>query len=186
MRTKTGSLTAISKQTGNALCCVGATFLLMLPVAAQAINCRISLGPINFGIYMPLTTVPVDVVGQFDVRCQAQPGTFEVIIGAGISGDQLARTLSAGGANILNYNLYRDAARTQIWGDGTPPTFTVTGSSHRVAVDQLPTTTRCTGAFSQTRHLTRAFTATICWSLFFSSDTGTKIRPKRLESTAFC
>ena len=99
----------------------------MLPVTAQAINCRISLGPINFGIYMPLTTVPVDVVGQFDVRCQAQAGTFAVIIGAGISGDQLARTLSAGGANILNYNLYRDAARTQIWGDGTPPTFMVTG-----------------------------------------------------------
>ena len=100
----------------------------MLPVAAHAINCRIGLGPINFGLYMPLTAVPVDVVGQFDVRCQAQPGTFAVIIGAGISGDQLARTLSAGGAAVLNYNLYRDAARTQIWGDGTPPTFTVTGS----------------------------------------------------------
>jgi spore coat protein U-like protein len=100
----------------------------MLPVAAHAINCRISLGPINFGLYMPLTAVPVDVVGQFDVRCQAQPGTFAVIIGAGISGDQLARTLSAGGADVLNYNLYRDAARTQIWGDGTPPTVMVTGS----------------------------------------------------------
>jgi spore coat protein U-like protein len=99
-----------------------------MPLAAHAINCRISLGLINFGLYMPLTAVPVDVVGQFDVRCQAQPGTFAVIIGAGISGDQLARTLSAGGADVLNYNLYRDAARTQIWGDGTPPTFMVTGS----------------------------------------------------------
>ncbi len=99
-----------------------------MPLAAHAINCRISLGPINFGLYMPLTAVPVDVVGQFDVRCQAQPGTFAVIIGAGISGDQLARTLSAGGADVLNYNLYRDAARTQIWGDGTPPTVMVTGS----------------------------------------------------------
>ena len=108
-------------------CCIAAVLLFLLPVTAQAINCRISLGPINFGLYMPLTAVPVDVVGQFDVRCQAQPGTFAVIIGAGISGDQLTRTLSAGGATILNYNLYRDAARTQIWGDGTPPTFMVTG-----------------------------------------------------------
>ncbi len=95
--------------------------------AAIAIQCRVSVNPINFGVYRPLTPVPVDVIGQFDVRCMAQPGSFSIIIGPGLSGDQLARTLSAGGSNLLNYNLYRDAARTQIWGDGTPPTFVVSG-----------------------------------------------------------
>jgi spore coat protein U-like protein len=76
---------------------------------------------------MPVSSTHVDVIGQIDVRCMSQPGSFTVIIGSGISGDQLARTLTAGGSTILNYNLYVDAARTQIWGDGSPPTATVSG-----------------------------------------------------------
>ncbi len=111
----------------RAVSCVIALLILLVPDAAHAINCRITLVALNFGMYMPMTSTPVDAVGQINVRCQAQPGSFTVIIGPGISGDQLARTLSAGGANILNYNMYRDAARTQIWGDSTPPTFVVTG-----------------------------------------------------------
>jgi len=102
--------------------------VLGVPLKALAIQCRISVNPINFGIYQPLTTAHLDVTGQVQVRCQAQPGTFSIIIGPGNSGDQLARTLSAGGGNILLYNLFRDAARSQIWGDGTPPSFVVTGS----------------------------------------------------------
>jgi spore coat protein U-like protein len=103
----------------------------LLPEPAHAITCRVRTNPVNFGVYVPLSTAPLDVTGQIVVRCQAQPGTFEVIIGPGTSGDQLARALSAGGGLVLYYNLYRDAARTQIWGDGSPPTFTVTGSRIR-------------------------------------------------------
>lgn len=102
--------------------------MLLAPGTADAIQCGLRASPINFGLYRPLTPVHVDVMGQLEVRCQASPGTFSVIIGPGMSGDQLARTLSAGGPGLLYYNLYRDAARTQIWGDGTPPTFTVSGS----------------------------------------------------------
>ena len=101
--------------------------LALVPEDASAIRCRISVGPINFGTYMPLTTSHVDVIGQFEVRCQAQPGTFAVVLGPGVSGDQTSRTLVSPIGESLFYNLYRDAARTQIWGDGTPPTFTVTG-----------------------------------------------------------
>jgi len=74
-----------------------------------------------------MTPTPGDVVGDLMVRCQAQPGSFSVMVGTGISGDQTARTMSAGGASLLFYNLYRDPARTEIWGDGTPPTFMVSG-----------------------------------------------------------
>jgi len=102
--------------------------LALVPVDAWAIQCRIRVGAINFGTYMPLTTTHVDVIGQFEVRCQAQPGTFAVIIGPGLSGDQTARTLVSATGEILFYNLYVDAARTQIWGDGTPPTLNVTGA----------------------------------------------------------
>ena len=101
--------------------------ILLVPDLAHAIACRIRVNPINFGIYTPLTTAHVDVIGQIEVRCQAQPGSFSVIIGPGISGNQFARILSAGGGLTLDYNLYRNAARTQLWGDGTPPTFVFSG-----------------------------------------------------------
>jgi len=104
----------------------------LLPGIASALNCTITLNPLSFGMYAPAGTVPLDAVSDITVRCVAQPGTYAVSIGPGLSGNQLLRTLSAGGANILNYNLFRDPARTQIWGDGTPPTFVVTGSRPNV------------------------------------------------------
>jgi spore coat protein U-like protein len=100
---------------------------LLTSTDAYAIRCKVSVNPINFGIYMPVSPTNVDVNGQIDVRCQAQPGSFTVIIGPGVSGNQLARTLSAGGTGLLDYNLYIDAARTRIWGDGNLPTFVVSG-----------------------------------------------------------
>ena len=108
-------------------CLTGLVISLLVPTSASAIQCRITVTPLSFGTYSPTVPTHLDVIGQLDVRCQGQPGSFTVILGPGVSGDQLARTLSIGGATNLNYNLYRDAARTQIWGDGIPPTFVVSG-----------------------------------------------------------
>ena len=105
------------------------TVAMLAAEGAYAINCKVRVGTLNFGVYVPLATSHLDVIGRFEVRCQAQPGTFSVSIGPGLSGNQLVRTMSAGGGvPPLLYNLYRDAARTQIWGDGNPPTFVVTGA----------------------------------------------------------
>jgi len=101
---------------------------ILLPGIANAINCTITRNPLPFGTYMPGTTVHLDAVGDITIRCVAQPGSYSVSIGPGLSGNQLLRTMTAGGAEILNYNLFRDPARTQIWGDGTPPSFVVIGS----------------------------------------------------------
>ncbi len=101
---------------------------LLLPGIANAINCTITLNPLPFGMYTPAGTVPLDAVSDITVRCVAQAGTYSVSIGPGFSGNQLLRTMLAGGTDILNYNLFRDPARTQIWGDGIPPTFVVIGS----------------------------------------------------------
>ena len=105
----------------------GIAIALLVPDLAHAINCRVTLVAMNFGIYTPLTTTHVDVMGQIDLRCQAQSGSFTVTISAGTSGDHTARTMLSATSDILNYNLYRDASRTQIWGDGSPPTFVVSG-----------------------------------------------------------
>jgi spore coat protein U-like protein len=120
----------MSKSRHRVLVILGCSFASLLLIASEnayAINCRINVTPMSFGTYMPLTPTHVDVIGQFTIRCQAQSGTFVVAIGPGMSGNQLARILSAGAGNSLDYNLYRDAARTQIWGDGNPPSFVVTG-----------------------------------------------------------
>ena len=120
-------MNAIPQQPKNLFCVIVTLLVLLVPSLSQAINCRVTVNAIPFGMYMPMTPTPVDIMGQVNVRCQAQPGTFSVTIGPGISGNQLARTLTAGGVDVINYNLFRDAARTQIWGDGTPPTFVVSG-----------------------------------------------------------
>ena len=101
---------------------------LLLPGIANAINCTITLNPLSFGMYTPAGTVHLDAVSDITVRCVAQAGSYSVSIGPGLSGNQLLRTMLSGGPDILNYNLFRDPARTQIWGDGTPPTFVAIGS----------------------------------------------------------
>lgn len=105
---------------------------LLLPGMANALNCTITLNPLSFGMYAPGGGASLDAVSDITVRCMAQPGSYSVTIGPGLSGNQLLRTLVSGGSDILNYNLFRDATRTQIWGDGTPPTFVVIGSRDSV------------------------------------------------------
>ena len=102
--------------------------VLLLPGIANAINCTITLNPLSFGMYSPGGNVDLDAVSDITVRCVAQPGNYSVTIGPGLSGNQLLRTMLAGGSELLNYNMFRDPARTQIWGDGTPPSFVVVGS----------------------------------------------------------
>jgi spore coat protein U-like protein len=124
LRSGKGSMNALHKQIA---CCFLCVLVSLIPEQAHAINCRITLFPINFGIYMPLRSTPLDVTGTLNVRCMAQPGSFTVVIGPGVSGNQLARTLVSGASNSLNYNMYENASRTLIWGDGAPPTVTVSG-----------------------------------------------------------
>jgi spore coat protein U-like protein len=107
--------------------CSFAWLLLIAPQNAYAITCKVLVTQMNFGTYMPLTPTHVDVLGQIGIRCGGQPGSFVVTIGPGMSTDHLARVMSAGGGNTLDYNLYIDPARLQIWGDGTNQSFVVSG-----------------------------------------------------------
>ena len=102
--------------------------LLMLPLlSANAQTCRVFTQPMNFGTYMPATPTHVDVTGRMFVICFGQPpGPFEVQISPGASGNQLNRTLT-NTISLLSYNLFLDAARTTIWGDGTGGTGTYSG-----------------------------------------------------------
>jgi spore coat protein U-like protein len=105
-----------------------AMLVLLLPGHALALNCTVTVTPLAFGVYTPGQSGPLDAVADISVRCVAQPGTYAVSIGPGLSGDQLNRSMTAPGGYVLDYNLYRDAARTQVWGNGIAPTFVVTGN----------------------------------------------------------
>lgn len=77
---------------------------------------------LSFGFYAPGTPAPTDAVGQLAFSCNDGASVL-VSMGqgsnpaAGSSGDTPLRRMSSGGGHMLAYNLYRDAARSLVWGD---------------------------------------------------------------------
>ena len=63
---------------------------------------------------------PLASTGTVTVQCLLVlgPSTATVQLSAGASGNFVIRTLTSG-TNTLNYNLYLNAAHTQVWGDGS-------------------------------------------------------------------
>lgn len=100
-----------------ALSSEGSTTRAAAPTVLEATASVATEGPgcVGFGAYDPLASRPLDGVGKVQVNCDAAVG-FSVSLGAG-GGTFEARTLSAGSAE-LGYNLYTDAARATVWGDG--------------------------------------------------------------------
>ena len=104
-------------------------FLLVTESALAARSCNIRVWPTNFGNYIPGTPVPLDATGRIRVRCRgrpsgSQPNYYVLRIDGGITGNPANREMRQG-VNLLAYNLFKDAARTTIWGDGTNGTTPV-------------------------------------------------------------
>ncbi|HVV67928.1 MAG TPA: spore coat U domain-containing protein [Gammaproteobacteria bacterium] len=78
-----------------------------------------SVSPVNFGNYDPFSLSNNDSAGSLTVRCtNGSPpvGGYILTLSAGNSGNYNARYL-LNGTQHLNYNLYKDASRTQVWGN---------------------------------------------------------------------
>jgi spore coat protein U-like protein len=104
-----------------------AVFLAPVPASAQGGNsCAISVTGVDFGTYDVFSVTPVRSTGGVTFRCGGRVPTNPVRIGLspGRSSTFYPRVLSRAGESLA-YNLYRDAAGTQIWGDGTNGTFDV-------------------------------------------------------------
>lgn len=94
---------------------------------AQA-SCTISVTSVAFGNYNVFTTTADDSTGTITFRCNASAANISISLSDGSSTTFSPRTLRKG-SEVLQYNLYRNAARTTIWGDGTGGTSTYTNAN---------------------------------------------------------
>jgi spore coat protein U-like protein len=98
--------------------------LLACPVRAWAQSCAATLVPVAFGVYNPRSTTPNNSTGSATVICSGVLGigvtlllTYEVKLGPGGSGNQLARQMRNARGSTLNYTLRANSANGAIWGD---------------------------------------------------------------------
>jgi spore coat protein U-like protein len=92
---------------------------------ARAVACSGATTPVAFAAYNVFGAGNVDSTGTVVVTCSKVVGdpsggitvNYEVELGTGSSGNVTQRTMLSG-ANTLNYNLYTNNARSQLWGNG--------------------------------------------------------------------
>jgi len=120
--------TALSLALALPLNALSATKTATFTVQATVISdCSIiSVPNINFG-NVGVMTANLDITSTLTVSCT--PGTTYTLAldGGSVSGSTVSNRLMAQGANTLRYELYNDAARTQVWGM-TPGTDTQGGT----------------------------------------------------------
>jgi spore coat protein U-like protein len=81
-------------------------------------NCTISTAPLAFGSYDPVDThsaANLNGTGTVIVACTKNVAPT-IALGLGNNANGATRRLTDG-TNFLTYQLYKDAARTQVWGD---------------------------------------------------------------------
>lgn len=111
----------------------------LLPNSAHAASCSFTtIVGVNFGTYQVFNASPLDSTGSITLYCTGvQPmDLFTIELGPGASGNASNRYM-LNGAVMLNYNLYLDAPRSTIWGNGSNGTTALGPLS---IDDQTPTT----------------------------------------------
>ncbi|MFT3726180.1 MAG: spore coat U domain-containing protein [Hyphomonadaceae bacterium] len=116
------------------------------PASASCVGvkctCSVTGNTISFGSYAPTAPGDVKVAADISVTCKAfvlGVISYEIQLGPGIYGTLSDRKMS-NGASLLSYNIYTNAARTIIWGDGAGGTGVV-GDSYLLALNATRTET---------------------------------------------
>jgi spore coat protein U-like protein len=100
------------------------TFTVQATIASA---CLVTANLLNFGTYSPTAATALTGTTTINVNCTSgSPYTAALNVGSG-GGAFTGRTLLSG-SNTLTFNLYRDNAYSQVWGDGSGSTFTVAGT----------------------------------------------------------
>jgi spore coat protein U-like protein len=116
MRDEREAMTMKRLLIGFAVLVAGA--LLPSAASAQSPSCTITTLSVNFGNYNVFTTTPDDSTGRVTYRCNSTAFNITVALTQGASSTFNPRLMYKG-VEVLGYNLYRNSARTTIWGDGT-------------------------------------------------------------------
>jgi spore coat protein U-like protein len=100
--------------------------------ADASADCNVTVGGVAFGVYDQSAAMPDDSTGTVTVTCvNTGPANtrvdYAIALSTGTSGSYAQRFMTSG-APRLNYNLYLDAARTVVWGNGSGGTSTITGT----------------------------------------------------------
>lgn len=93
-----------------------------------ACGCSLSTTAVAFTPFNPLSVSSADGTGNVRVSCAGVVGlliNYNLALSKGASGSYAVRTMVAG-AKTLNYNLYKDAACTQVWGDSSGSSLMLT------------------------------------------------------------
>lgn len=106
--------------------------------AASADGCNFNIPPLNFGVYSFIQKSPNDSSNNLKIECQNST-VVSVQIGAGQSGVMLNRYMVDAKGNQLKYNLYVDAGRQGVLGDGNDGSSYFNGLN--VGVGQHPNMT---------------------------------------------
>lgn len=111
---------------GVATVCVGILSIFVQPAAAATAtatltvsanvisSCTVTNGTLAFGSYSPIATGNVDQTGTFSVSCTKGTGAT-VALGDGGNFLGGARRMT-NGSEFLIYELYKETARTNVWG----------------------------------------------------------------------
>jgi spore coat protein U-like protein len=85
---------------------------------AHAQACTISATSVNFGSYNVFNGSDTDSTGTVTYRCNGSARNITIGLTQGASASFNQRQMQKG-LESLTYNLFVDASRTNIWGDGT-------------------------------------------------------------------
>lgn len=103
---------------------------VLLVGASVGVRCTILVQSLNFNSYVPVNPAPRDVTGQIVLNCSSTNG-IKIRLdeglnpGPGSNNPNPVRRMRNGLGSFLNYNIYRNAARTQVWGGNTPNDLSV-------------------------------------------------------------
>lgn len=128
------------------------TFIVQATVIS---DCSIiSVPNINFG-NVGVMTANLDITSTLTVACT--PGTAYALMldGGSVSGSTVSNRLMAQGSNTLQYQLYSDSGRTQVWGmtqgtDTQSGTGTGTNNIYTIYARMPPQPTPPTGLYTST------------------------------------
>lgn len=106
--------------------------LVAVAPGARAASCQVSASDLVFGSYSANSATDVDTTATIAVQGCVDDGSgpavsYTIEIGPGVAGDFAGRAMRGPGGD-LRYNVYADAARQLVWGDGTGGSVTVSNA----------------------------------------------------------